>query len=101
MPNPNDDLLEIELPNTNLGDETMAEMDPTVSKVLDLGFAAAATRRLDGADHYAENLRYEYLEGKNSVSFMEGAGQRMATESGSGRTRAETNEPASTGAARS
>ena len=75
-------------------------IDPTVALVLNQSFAAAAARRVDGADHYAENLRYDYLEGKNTVSFMEGTGQRVVTEAGSGRTRAETNNPASTGADR-
>jgi len=79
----------------------MAEgIDPVIAKVLDQGFSAAAVRRTDGADHYAENLRYDYLEGKHNVSFMEGTGQRVVTEAGSGRTRAETNNPASTGADR-
>ena len=69
----------------------MAEIDPVIAKVLDQGFSAAAVRRTDGADHYAENLRYDYLEGKNTTSFSEGAGQRLVTEAGSGRTRFETN----------
>lgn len=76
----------------------MPDIDPVIAKVLDQGFAAGAVRRADGADHYAENLRYDYLEGKNTVSFMEGTGQRVVTEAGSGRTRAETNNPAGTGA---
>lgn len=79
-------------------EEKMADIDPVIAKVLDQGFAAGAVRRADGADHYAENLRYDYLEGKNTVSFMEGTGQRLVTEAGSGRTRAETNNPAGTGA---
>ena len=60
---------------------------------------AATARRIDGADHYAENLRYDYLEGKGTVSFAEGTGQRVVTEAGSGRTRAETNRPSATSAA--
>lgn len=55
-------------------------------------------RMADGAGHYAENLRYDYLEGKERVSFAESAGYRMTTESGSGRSRAETNAPAATSA---
>lgn len=82
------------------GDDLMSENEDkdVVTHVLNLGFAAAANRRVDGADHYAENLRYNYLEGKDTVSFMEGTGQRIATESGSGRTRAEANAPHATGA---
>lgn len=56
-------------------------------------------RQADGAAAYAENLRYDYLEGKNNQSISEGLGYRVVTESGSGRTRAETNRPSGTGAA--
>ena len=45
------------------------------------------TRRQDGADHYAENLRYGYLVGKDRVSFAESTGIRHTDESGSGRSR--------------
>jgi len=55
-------------------------------------------RQADGAGHYAENLRYDYLEGKDSQSISEGLGYRVVTESGSGRTRSETNAPNATGA---
>ena len=48
---------------------------------------AAQGRRVAGADLYAENLRYDYLTGKDNISFAEGTGQRMVTESGSGRVR--------------
>lgn len=58
-------------------------------------------RQADGAAAYAENLRYDYLEGKNNQSISEGLGYRVVTESGSGRTRSETNRPAATGAAAS
>lgn len=46
-----------------------------------------AQRQADGAGAYAENLRYDYLEGKNSVSFAESTGVRHVEESGSGRHR--------------
>jgi hypothetical protein len=84
----------------NSNDEGLNGRDYGLIKMrLHDGAAAAHSRRIDGADHYAENLRYDYLEGKNTVSFAEGTGQRVANESGSGRTRAETNRPAATGAA--
>ena len=57
-----------------------------------------AQRSADGAAAYAENLRYDYLEGKDSQSISEGLGYRVVTESGSGRTRSETNAPHATGA---
>lgn len=52
-----------------------------------------AQRRSDGADAYVENLRYDYLEGKDKVSFAEGTGIRHVTESGAGSTRYERNPP--------
>lgn len=58
-----------------------------------------AQRQADGAAAYAENLRYNYLEGKDQQSISEGLGYRVVTESGSGRTRSETNRPSETGAA--
>lgn len=58
-----------------------------------------AQRQADGASLYAENLRYDYLEGKGQQSISEGLGYRVVTESGSGRSRAETNRPAATSAA--
>jgi len=35
-----------------------------------------AQRQADGSGHYAENLRYDYLEGKANVSLTEGLGVR-------------------------
>ena len=46
-----------------------------------------AQRQADGASHYAENLRYDYLEGKDKVSYAESTGVRHVEESGSGRVR--------------
>ena len=36
----------------------------------------SAQRQADGAGHYAENLRYDYLEGKSNLSMSEGLGIR-------------------------
>lgn len=52
-----------------------------------------AQRQADGAHLYAENLRYDYLEGKERVSFAESTGVRHTEESGAGRARQTTNEP--------
>ena len=46
-----------------------------------------AQRQADGAAAYAENLRYDYLNGKDKVSFAESTGVRHVEESGSGRAR--------------
>ena len=94
---PTDEILDVELPgsvtNENHEDKTMAEMDPTIAKVLDQGFAAAAVRRTDGADAMAENIRYDYLVGKGGINFAEGTAQRLVTEAGGGATRLERNRP--------
>ena len=46
-----------------------------------------AQRQADGAALYAENLRYDYLVGKNRISFAESTGVRHVEESGAGRVR--------------
>jgi hypothetical protein len=46
-----------------------------------------AQRQADGAAAYAENLRYDYLNQKNRVSFADATGVRHVEESGSGRAR--------------
>lgn len=46
-----------------------------------------AQRQSDGAGHYAENLRYSYLEGKDMVSQSESLGHRIIEESGAGKSR--------------
>lgn len=60
-----------------VGECTMNENDYGMLKMrlLEHGTAAHA-RRNDGADHYAENLRYDYLEGKQNVSLTEALGPR-------------------------
>lgn len=51
-----------------------------------------AQRQADGAAAYAENLRYDYLEGKERVSFAESTGVRHVEESGASRARQTTAE---------
>lgn len=74
-------------------------MDDRDYGMLKLHAHVGAQRQADGASAYAENLRYAYLTGKDRISFAEAQGVRHVVESGSGRTRAETNLPANTGAA--
>lgn len=84
------------------GDENECEeetMNDSDYGMLKLHAHNGAQRQADGASLYAENLRYDYLEGKERVSFAEGTGYRVVTESGAGRTRAETNRPAATSSA--
>lgn len=73
-------------------------MGPDDYGLLKMHALNGAQRQSDGASAYAENLRYDYLEGKHNQDISEGLGFRLVTESGAGRTRAETNAPHATGA---
>lgn len=68
-------------------------MDPADYGLLKLHAHNGAQRQADGASLYAENLRYDYLEGKDKVSFSESTGVRHVEESGSGRVRQLDNSP--------
>lgn len=84
----------IDIPDT-LEIEVMSPEDYGLMKQQLHQTAIIATQ---GHGSYSENLRYDYLEGKNSQSISEGLGFQVASEAGSGRTRAETNAPAATSA---
>ena len=62
-------------------------MDPQDYGLLKMHAHNGAQRNADGAGIMAENLRYDYLEGKDTTSFAEGTGIRLVTESGSGAAR--------------
>lgn len=62
-------------------------MDPSDYGLLKMHAHNGAQRAADGAGIMVENLRYDYLEGKDKVSFAEGTGVRLVTESGSGAAR--------------
>lgn len=59
-------------------------------------FDAAADRRNNAADAYAENVRYGYIMGRDRYSQADALAFRVSSEVGSGRSRVETNSPAST-----
>jgi hypothetical protein len=63
------------------------KMEPQDYGILKMHAHNGAQRQADGASAYAENLRYDYLEGKNGVSFAESTGVRHVEESGSSRAR--------------
>lgn len=88
-------MAELEIPNTLFLENVMTDQDYGMIKQQLHQAAMIATQ---GHGSYSENLRYDYLEGKNNQSISEGAGYRMMTESGSGRSRSETNAPAATSA---
>lgn len=91
--------MEFDSPFRLLATERKNAMNENDYGMLKLHALNGAQRQADGASSYAENLRYDYLEGKNNESISEGLGYRVVTESGSGRTRSETNRPVATGAA--
>ena len=88
-------MAEIEIPNTLFLESTMTTDDYGLAKQ-----ELHAISRIAMAGHgaHAEALRYHYLRGIDSQSITEAISNRMASESGSGRTRAETNAPAATSA---
>ena len=63
------------------------QCDDTTREMLRTHALNGSQRQADGAALYAENLRYDYLIGKNRISFAESVGVRHVEESGSGRVR--------------
>ena len=61
-------------------------------------FTAGAQRRTDEADQLASDSKRMWSVAFTTPTVMAAQGQRMVQESGSGRTRAETNAPSSTSA---
>jgi len=83
MPNRTDDILEIPVSAAAVAadgvDDCISEENKMNSDdygMLKLHALNGAQRQADGAQHYAENLRYDYLEGKANVSLTEGLGVR-------------------------
>ena len=73
--------------------KNIVDMPPNVASQLMVHAMNGAQRQADGASAYAENLRYDYLEGKHMIDFAESAGVRHTEESGAGRARQTSNEP--------
>ena len=71
----------------------------TAMTILAQGAAASHDRRVSSADQLASDSQRMWSIAMTSPTVMAAQGIRMATESGSGRTRAETNLPAATSAA--
>ena len=78
--------------------EVIGEGTMLVIHGMNQSHAAGIERRNQGADFLSETTRLSHLRAQETVSFRESQGQRVVNESGSGRTRAETNAPASTAA---
>lgn len=62
-------------------------MDPQDYGILKLHAHQSAQKAQDGVTALLEAGRYDYLEGKDKVSFAESTGVRHVEESGSGRAR--------------
>lgn len=87
----------------NCGDSLMASVvDDGLLNVALSGLATAAAagtqRRTDAADQLASDSQRMWSIAMTTPTAMAGLGYRTATESGSGRTRAETNGPDNTSA---
>ena len=87
-------------------DKEMADCTPSVGNCIADGtmvvvhgmnqdHAAGQSRRNQGADFIAESQRLSHMRASETVSYREAQGQRAVNESGSGRTRVESNTPAS------
>jgi len=103
MPEPTDDILEVdlEIPGTENGDNTM----PVDSSNLEIaltgmanGAAASHDRRVSRADQLAGDSAALWSIAMTTPTQFAAQAQRTANESGSGRTRAETNNPGNTAA---
>ena len=88
-------MAELEIPSTLFLECEMDDKDYGMIKQQLHQTGLIATQ---GHGAHAEALRYHYLRGIDSQSITEAISNRMASESGSGRTRAETNAPAATSA---
>lgn len=83
-------------PNPDQGVSTMVENDYNHMKLrMHSAFDAAADRRNNAADSYAENVRLGYLLSRDRYSQADALAFRISSEVGSGRTRVEANSPAS------
>jgi hypothetical protein len=108
MPDPNDSVVEAEFTgdSANPGDPAMADQlaEPgnlaVAMTILSNGAAAGSNRRTDAADQLASDSQRMWSIAMTSPTVMAAHGMRVATEAGSGRTRAETNAPDNTAAQR-
>jgi hypothetical protein len=73
VPTPGDGFSEMA---ADVADEEANIMDDKDYGMLKLHAHHGAQRQADGASLYAENLRYDYLEGKGMISMPESLGAR-------------------------
>lgn len=106
MPEPNDDVVDMPIEVDGQGEDEMPAINAdefpkltesgnlqTAMSVLTEGFAAAAARRVDGADQLSRDSQSMWVNAfANPTNLMAKALQAMH-ESGSGSTRTERNPP--------
>lgn len=85
--------------NAQVAFTAMANGMANAGSLANQGFAASAHRRTDAADQLASDSQRMWSVAMTSPTVMAAHGMRVANEAGSGRTRAESNRPAATGAA--
>jgi hypothetical protein len=85
--------------NLSVGLTAMANGMAGANAILSQAFAASAQRRTDSADQLAADSQRMWSIAMTTPTVNAALGFRTATESGSGRTRAETNRPEETSAA--
>lgn len=112
MPEPdtNDDVLDVQLPVDSDSDDSENGDSDMADQVAEQGnlvvaltgmaneFGASAARRTQRADQVAADASAMWAIAMTSPTVMAAHGMRVAGESGAGRTRAETNNPANTAA---
>ena len=84
--------------NLGVAHTAMSNALANASGLANQGFAASADRRTSRADQLSGDSQAMWAVALTSPTVMAGLGIRTAQESGSGRTRAETNAPHETGA---
>jgi len=88
-----------EVVNAQVAFTSMANALANAGGLANQAFAASADRRTSRADQLSGDSQAMWAVALTSPTVMAGLGIRTAVESGSGRTRAETNLPAATSAA--
>lgn len=98
----------VDIPLPSEGGQPMADVEKlaepgnliSAMTILANGAAAGANRRTDSADQLSGDTQRMWAIAMTTPTVMAAQGIRTMTESGSGRTRAETNRPSETSAAK-
>jgi hypothetical protein len=91
--------MSVDATNAAIAATVMANGMANAATLANQGFAASGQRRTDAADQLAADSQRMWSIAMTSPTVMAAHGMRTASESGAGRTRAETNLPGATSAA--